>query len=121
VHAHIAHAHIGVAGEWCAGESPRLPLACYLHSLPDDLSRLARARVGEFVVVHPRNIQMDIYAVEQRAADLVLIAADERWTARARLERVAIPTTRAGVHGSHQHEVGGEGESSRGAADREQF
>ena len=49
---------------------------------------------------------MDVDAVEQRARDELLVARGRAVGAGAGFDRVAIEAARAGVHGSHQLEIG---------------
>ncbi len=60
---------------------------------------------------------MNVDAVHERAGDAALVLGDDARRAGAGAGGVAVIAARAGVHGGHQLEVGGEGERSLGAAD----
>ena len=60
---------------------------------------------------------MEVDAVEQRAGDALAVVLDlSGGTAAIALGVTEVPAG-AGVHGGHEHEVGGEGEAARGPRD----
>ena len=64
---------------------------------------------------------MNIDAIQQRAGEALLVAADHHRAARAGVLRVAPVTARARVLRADQHEIGREGQAALGAADRDDF
>ena len=55
-----------------------------LHAGADDAGGFAGALVAELVVFHPRDLNVDVDAVEQRAGDAFLVLGDRAWRAGAR-------------------------------------
>jgi hypothetical protein len=62
---YLARPHVGVAGQGCPLEALALGLPGALHAAADDLGGLAQPVVGQFVVVDPRDLDVDIDVVKQ--------------------------------------------------------
>ena len=73
--------------------------------------------IGEILVRHPGNFDMQVDAVEQRTGEAGAVALQHRRGAGAFAQAVAEKTAVAGIHRCHQHEIGGIGETGSGAAD----
>ena len=108
-------------GQLAFQEAPALEIAGGFNALLDGLRRLAQAVIAELVVFHAGHLDMDVDAVHERAGDAFLVAGDGGGGAGAGFDGIAVKAARAGVHGSHHHEVGGEGQRALGAADRDGF
>jgi hypothetical protein len=95
--AHLFRPHIRV-GEGCgAGEAAGLQLAGPLHPLTDRGGGLAGAAFGELLVRDARDIEVDVDAVQERAADALLVAGDGAGGAGAGTAWIAVVATGATV------------------------
>jgi hypothetical protein len=74
VFADVRGTHVGVARQPRSIEARELPFARRQHALPHGLARLARTIRREFFVIDARHVHVNIEAIEQRAADSLLIA-----------------------------------------------
>ena len=86
--AHFGWPHFGIAGHSGTFEPLQLAFASGLHTLANGLRGLHLPFIGQFLVVHTGNFDVDIYAVEQRAADALLVACDGGGRTGAFLDRV---------------------------------
>ena len=96
-------------------ESPSLDFA-----RPQDAIAHARRaldiRVGaEFFVLHGRNLDMDVDAVEKRPRNLRDVALNLRRRAVALARRIAEESARARIHRRNQHESGRKTDGKRRA------
>ena len=95
-------AHVGVGvdaggrGEMLALNPPRL-----LHSGPDRLRPFAQARVRQLEMIDSRHFDVDVDAVEQRAADPFLVASDNGGSTGAFFDWVSMPAARAWMITKH--------------------
>jgi hypothetical protein len=64
-----------------------------------------------------QSLDVDVNAIQQRARDALLVAADHAQAAGALVNRVIEIAARAGIHRSEQHKGGREGERTSGAGD----
>ena len=67
---------------------------------------------AELLVLHGGDFDVDVDAVEQRAADFGDVALDHGRGAHALAGLVVEVAAGAGVHGGGEHEAGGEGEAT---------
>ena len=74
---------------------------------------------AQFLEGNGGDFDVDIDAVEQRAADLAEVVLDLAGRAAAFAGGIAVEAALAGIHGGHQHEAGGEAERHGGAGDAE--
>ena len=58
---------------------------------------------------------MNINAIQERPGDALLIFGNGGRRTGARLEGIAVIAAGTGVHGGHQHKVGGKGQGTLGA------
>ena len=99
-----------LAGELAVGVPLALEraVACPANAAGDDGARLAVGRRRELRRGDRRHFDLDVDAVEQRTADLALVAQHRVGRAAARRRRVAELSARAGVHRRHELERGRE-------------
>ncbi len=74
--ANFRRAHIRVASDRAVREALALALAGRFHPRAYGRRGFPQARVAQFLVFHPRHLDMDVNAVEQRAGDAFLILSD---------------------------------------------
>src|SRR5439155_25569196 len=110
--AHFGGAHLGVAGQLGSLEAVQLALTRCLHACADGDRVFGVAFIGQLLVVDTGDFDVDVDAVQQRAADALLVAHDGGGGTAAFSDRVAEEATGTGIHGGHQHEVGGIGNGS---------
>ena len=58
------------------GKALALALAGRFDPLAHGLGRFARRAVAELLVIHPRHLDVDVDAVQQRAGDALLVLGD---------------------------------------------
>ena len=90
-------AHFGVAGEFGAFEAVELAVAGGLDTFADGFGGFDMAPVGEFFVVDARDLDVDIDAVEEGAADAFLVAGDGHRGAATFFDGVAVIAAGASV------------------------
>ncbi len=76
IQTNLSRVHVGIAGKAGASEALALNLTCSLDPLGDDTGRLSQAEIGQFLIIHPGHIHMDINAVQQGTGDAMLILCD---------------------------------------------
>jgi hypothetical protein len=109
--------HLGIAGEPGAFKSLLLNLPGGFNAAPYFLRAFAYGIISEFFIFNSGNFDEDVDSVEERAAKTLLITRDFTGGTLAIFYRVTEIAAGAGVHGSYQHEVGGEGDTALGTAD----
>ena len=67
--------------------------------LEEQVRRLAHPLIRQLFVLDAGYVHVDVDAIQQRAGDALLVAADHRIGAGALFDRVAVPTAGTGVHG----------------------
>jgi hypothetical protein len=123
---HLGRAHVGVTSDAVISSEPfPLPRAGRFHAGPHHLVRFPVARIGELFILHSRHFHVDVdtpkngvlsdSAVAPRSAsgtcpESLTGLRYHHVGAGARPHRVAIISTRAGVHRRHQFEIGWEGQ-----------
>ena len=72
---------------------------------------------AQLLILHGRNLDVDVDAVEQRPGDLRDVALDHRRRAHALARLVVEIAARTRIHGGDEHEAGGKAERHGGARD----
>ena len=98
------------------GEPGRLPRPRRLDPRPDRRRWLAAALVAELLERDARDLDVDVDAVEQRAGEPLLVAADDHRAARAGVLRVAAVAARTRILRADEHEIRREGQAALRAA-----
>ena len=88
--AYFGWAHLGVAGQLSAFEAFQLALAGGLHPGADGFGILDVALVGELLVIDARDFDVDVDAVDEGAADLLVVAGDGHRATAALFDGVAV-------------------------------
>ena len=100
------------------GVTGALNLPGGLHPGADGRAGLALGLAGKLVVAHRGHLYLQVDAVQQGAADALLIAGNGAGWAGAGMGRVAVIAAGAWVHGGHQHKAAGEYCAARHPAHR---
>ena len=95
--AHFGWSHLGVAGHSGAFEPLQLDIASRLHPLANSCGGLHLSFLGQFLVVHTGDFDVDVNAVEHRAADALRVARDGGGRAGTFSDGVIQPATKAPV------------------------
>lgn len=74
--AYFGWSHVGIAGDFRAFEPLQLAFSSGLHTLTNGFRILDLPFIGQLLIIHAGNLDMDINAVEQRTADALLVARD---------------------------------------------
>ena len=85
------------------------------------LSRPHLRIAGQLFVIHARDFDVDVAAVQERATDFLLVVGDSVSSATALFDGVAVEAAGAGIHGCDQHKVRGVGDCALGTRDRDNF
>ena len=110
--------HLGIAVDALVGlEALLLNLTRSYHPLTDGGRGFAWLHLRELGKGNRLNLALNVDAVEEGTRDLVHIALYLTGRADTLVVGVAIVTTRAGIHGGHEHERGGIGDIIFGAGD----
>lgn len=104
VFADLRVGHAGVGGDFAAGKARVLAVARGLHPCADGFGGLARFFVTQFGNRERGRFNMDVDAVEKRAADARAIALDLRRRAAAFVFLVAEVAAGTRIHCRNQHE-----------------
>ena len=94
---YLGWSHFGVAGHFGAAEPLQLSFAGRLHALANGCRVLDLPFLGQFLIIHTGNLNMDSNAVEQRATDAFLVACNGGSRAGTFFDGVAELATRAPV------------------------
>ena len=97
--------HTSVGGDPTAGEACALARAGGLNARTDIDGTFANLAVAEFGDRESGRLNVDVDAVEERAADAIAVTLDLRRSAAAFVFRIAELTARAGVHCRNEHEA----------------
>ena len=100
-------------------EALTLALPRRLDALAHRGARLARGGAGQLLVLHPRHVDEEVEAVEQRPGDAPLVARDRRLGAGARPTAVAVVAAGARVHRRDEQDPRGERHRAAHARDRD--
>ncbi len=115
---HLSRGHGAVdVGAGAFGEALGLDGAGLLDAGADGGGGFALFGGGEGFVVDEGDFDMEIDAVEERAADALAVFLDEGRATAAFAFGIAIIAAGAGVHSGDKHEAGGEGHAADGAGD----
>jgi hypothetical protein len=95
--AHLRRPHLRVARQLRALEAFQLAFARGLNSRSNGLGILDIALVGQFLIIDAEDFDVDVYTVQERSADLFLVAGDGHSGTTAFFHRIAIIAARAGV------------------------
>jgi hypothetical protein len=119
VGANLARGHLRVGVDFFAGLSEALPLALARghHAVANLRRALGRRSAAQLLVLHGRNFDMNIDAVEQRAGDFGHVALDHGRRTHALARLVVEVAAGAGIHGGGQHEARRKAERHGGARD----
>ena len=118
VPAQLAGVHLRVAvHSLLVAEAFGLALAGGDDARTDDGRGLAGLAGGEGVDFHGEGLDVQVYAVEQRAGEALEVALHVAGGAGARPCGVVVVAARAGVHAGHEHEGSGVGDGVRGPGD----
>ena len=115
--AHFRRAHICIAADISSLEAPPLALAGRFHPETNGFRRFPKSLVAQLLILYPGDFDVDVDAVQQRAGDTLLVLGDRAGGAGTLLDRIPIIAAGAGVHGSHQLEIGGESQRALRPAD----
>ena len=77
----------------------------FLDALPDRERGFAGDFAGHILVLHGRDFDMDVDAVEKRSGNAVAVALDIERAAPALAFRIAEVAALAGIHGGDEHEI----------------
>lgn len=106
-----------VASDTSASETLKLARAGGLDARADGSGGLAGASASEVAELDRGHFDVDINAIEERAADFAAVFHGELWGAGAGLGGVTEVAAGAGIHGGDEHEARGEGERACGTGD----
>jgi hypothetical protein len=95
--AHFGGAHLSVAGRFGSSETLELALSRCLHACADGDRGFGVAFIGQLLVVDAGNFDVDVDAVQQRAADALLVTHDGGGGTAAFSDRVAEEATGIGM------------------------
>ena len=109
-------AHAGVGGGVTA-EAFALNLARAGDSGLNCLGTFTQSCISQLHMIHTRDFDVDVDAVEQGAADPFLVTGDRARRTGALFNRIPVPAAGAGVHCRDEHEVRREGERALRARD----
>jgi hypothetical protein len=98
-------------------EALPLPLARGHHPAANLRRALGRRRAAQLLILHRRNLDVNVDAVEQRAGDFGHVALDHGRRAHALARLVVEVAAGAGIHGRRQHEARRKAERHGGARD----
>src|SRR3990170_7221687 len=116
---HLGRPHIRVTRESGPVEADSLSFACDLDALTHLRGGLAHPIVGQLLELHARHFDVDINPIQKRTGDALLIAGHSGRRACTLTLGVPEVSTRAGVHGAHEHEVRWKGIRAACPADRD--
>src|SRR5450759_939245 len=111
--------HTGVAVRAGPGQALLLDVPRGDHPPPHHLRRFSGGSLLELAPGQARNLDLDIYAVEQRSGYARAVPLDISHGADAAALRITQVAARAGVHRCHQAEPGRIGHGHHGANDRD--
>ena len=105
---HMPRSHLSVAVDcvFTVGVEPgKLPLARVHDSLQDLGGTFRLMRASHFLVVHGRNIDVDVDSIEQRTGDLRNVALNHRRRTVALVRAIVVKTAGTRIHGGGEHET----------------